>query len=174
MIQVQILDLDRHTLYEGHTWSVTFIKVIWGQLTSSEITNRFLLTIHDWKELQTWAWSHCVRLVKTHRLICSTTYLGQPCYLTWPWPEIKFWPDFIRSPDTFFDAPWRAEHDGAWIKPLACLVRILLATKNFLPKRLFWRFLPLAAKSLVLAQVWLHISERTAQELSNIFSRHRT
>ena len=56
---------------------VTFIKVIWGRMTPSEVTNRFLLIIHDWKELQTRAWSHCDRLVKTHRLICNMTYLGR-------------------------------------------------------------------------------------------------
>ena len=58
-------------------WSVTFIKVIWGRMTSSEVTNRLLLIIHEWKQLQIRAWSHCVSLVKTHRLICNMTYLGQ-------------------------------------------------------------------------------------------------
>ena len=51
--------------------------VIWGRMTSSEVTNSFLLIIHDWKELQTWAGLHCVRVVKTHRLIRNMTYLGQ-------------------------------------------------------------------------------------------------
>ena len=60
-------------------WSVTFIKVIWDQMPSFEVTNSFffLLIIHEWKALQTQEWSHCVRLVKTHRLICNMTYLGQ-------------------------------------------------------------------------------------------------
>ena len=67
MIQVQILVGDLH---RGHLWS-------------TEVTNRFLLIAHDWKELQTWAWCHCACLVETHRLICNMTYLGQHVTLTW-------------------------------------------------------------------------------------------
>ena len=40
MIKVQILVGDFH-------------KSHWGHMTSSEVTNRFLLISHDWKELQT-------------------------------------------------------------------------------------------------------------------------
>ena len=61
MIKVQILVGDIHRRHLG----------------STEVTNRLLLISHDWKELQTWALSHCACLVKTHRLICNTTYLGQ-------------------------------------------------------------------------------------------------
>ena len=61
-------------------WLVTFIQVTWGQMTSSEVANSFLLVIHDWKELQTRAWPHRARLVKTHRLICSMTYLSPDLY----------------------------------------------------------------------------------------------
>ena len=56
--------------------SVTFTKVIWGRMTSSEITNRCWLIIYNWKELQTWA-RFIVCLVKTHYLICIMTYFGQ-------------------------------------------------------------------------------------------------
>ena len=58
-------------------WSVTFIEVIWGHVTSSEATSRFGLITHDWKEIETWAWSHCACLITTHRLIYNMTYLGQ-------------------------------------------------------------------------------------------------
>ena len=59
---------------------------------------------------------------------------GSTCGLTWPWPEIKYWPGHSRSPGTCFDAPWREEHDGAWFRPLACLVRKLCAKKTFSAK----------------------------------------
>ena len=52
-------------------------------LGSAEVTDRVLLITQDWKELQTWAWSHCAFLVKPHRLICSMTYLVQHVTLTW-------------------------------------------------------------------------------------------
>ena len=61
MIKVQILVGDIHRRHLG----------------STEVTNRLLLISHDWKELQTWALSHCACLVKTHRLTCNMTYLGQ-------------------------------------------------------------------------------------------------
>ena len=56
---------------------LSFIKATWGQMTSSEIINRFLLINHNWKELQTWAWSNCALLVKTNQLICSMAYFSQ-------------------------------------------------------------------------------------------------
>ena len=46
-------------------------------MTSSEVKNKLLLTIQELKELQTQAWSHCVPLAKTHRLIRNMTFLGQ-------------------------------------------------------------------------------------------------
>ena len=94
--------------------SVTFIKVIWVGMTSSGVTNRLLLIIQEWKQLQIRAWSHCVSLVKTHRLICNMTY-GSTCDFTWTWHEVKFWADLSILPGTFFNAPWREKHDGAWI-----------------------------------------------------------
>ena len=62
--------------------------------------------------------------------------LGPTCDLTWPWPEVKFWPDCSRSPSTCFDVSWE-EHDGAWINPLDCSVRKLFAKKNVFDKKLF-------------------------------------
>ena len=43
----------------------------------------------------------------------------------------------------------------------------VIRKKTFLPKTLFWLFLPLEAKPSMLAEIGLHASERTAQELSN-------
>ena len=97
--------------------------------------------------------------------------LGSTCDLTWPWPEVKFWPDPPRSPSTCFDAARREEHDGAWIKPLACLVQKLFAKNFFAKKGYFGVLWPLAAKPLTLAQIWWHIGERSAPELSNAFFR---
>ena len=44
---------------------------------------RFLPITFDRNELETWGWSHSVRLVKAHPLICSMTYLGRTVTLTW-------------------------------------------------------------------------------------------
>ena len=60
IIQVQILIGDLHRVIRGH-------------MTSSEVTNRFWLITHDWKELQAWAWSHCACIVTTNRVICNTS-----------------------------------------------------------------------------------------------------
>ena len=121
---------------------VTFIKVIWGEMTSSEVTNIFLLISHAWKKLQTWAWSHWACLVKTHRLICNMTYLGQHMTFVWPWPEVQHWPYPLRSLGTCFDAPQRQEHDGCRTRPLALWVQKLFAEKNlFAPKSYFDVFL---------------------------------
>ena len=94
--------------------------------------------------------------------------LGSTSDLTWPWPEAKFWPDLLRSPGTCFDAAWREENDGAWIRTLAYLVQKLFSF--FCQKGYFDVFWPLAAKTLKLAQIWSNFSERTAQMLSNDFS----
>ena len=53
-----------------------------GHMVSPEVTNAFLPITHDRKGLETRAWSQCVRLIKTHRLICDMTYLGNHVTLT--------------------------------------------------------------------------------------------
>ena len=63
-------------------WSVRFIEVAMGHMTLSAVTDRFWLITNEWKELGTWAWSHCACIVKMHRLICNMTYLGQL------WPQV--------------------------------------------------------------------------------------
>ena len=119
-------------------WSMTFIKVIWGRMTSSEITNRFLLIIHEWEELQTREWSHCVRLVKTHRLICNMTYLGQ--HVTSRDLDLRSNFDMTFKVTSYIFRPaWREKNDGAWIRTLARLVWKLFS-KTFLPKKTILAF----------------------------------
>ena len=48
-----------------------------GHLGSPEVTNRFLLISHDWKQLETGVWSHYACLITTNRLICNMTFLVQ-------------------------------------------------------------------------------------------------
>ena len=64
MIEVQILVGD---VQKGHLGSDNVIR---GHQHIFANNSR-------WKELQTWAWFHCVRLVKMHRLICNMFCLGQ-------------------------------------------------------------------------------------------------
>ena len=103
-------------------WSMTLIEVIWGHVTSSEVTNRLWLLPRDWKELQAWAWCHCARIVTTNRLICNMSYLGQ--HLTSGDLDLSSYIDLtlLRSSCVWFDAPWREEHAGTRIKPLSFLV----------------------------------------------------
>ena len=143
-------------------WSVTFIEVLWGHMTSSEVTNRFWLITHDWKELETWAWSHCVCIVATHRLICSMTYLGQHLISGGLGLRSNIDLTFLMSPCKWFDVPWREEHAGTWIRPLAFLVRNLFA-KAMLAKFALGVLWSLAHKPLMLSQIWRHVGERTGQ-----------
>ena len=55
----------------GASFEVTPLKVVWGHQSF------FLLVAFNWEEMQTWEWSHCVYHIKTHRLICNMTCLGQ-------------------------------------------------------------------------------------------------
>ena len=65
MIQLQIL-VDG--IHKGHLGSDDVIR---GHQQVFANNSRL-------KQLQIWAWSHCARLVKTHRLVCNMTYLAQP------------------------------------------------------------------------------------------------
>ena len=150
---------------------VTLIEVIWGHMTSSEIPNRFWLITHDWKELQAWAWCHCACIDTTNRLMCNMSYLDQ--YLTSDDLDLGSHKGLtlLRSSCTWFDAPWREKHIGTRIMPLAFLVQKLLAKNVFGKKKtLFWDFWSLKRKPLMVPQIWWYVSERTAQELSNVFS----
>ena len=66
-----------------------------------------------------------------------------PCDLMWPWPKVRYWPDHPKWSCTHFEAPWRDEHDGGRIKPLAFLVQKLLP--NLLAKNSYFDvFIPSA------------------------------
>ena len=119
-------------------WSVTFVEFIWGHMTSSEVINRFWLITNDWKVLETWAWSHCACIVRTHRLISSMTYLGQ--HLTSGDLDLRSNIDltFLRSTCIWFDVPWREEHVDAQIKPLVFLVQKLCANKKGCWQKMLW------------------------------------
>ena len=110
--------------------SVTLIEVIWGHKTSSEVTNRFWLITHDWKELHTSAWCHFACIVTTNPLICNMIYLVQ--HLTSDDLDLRSNIDLtlLRSSCAWFNAPWRDEHAGTRIRPLAFLVQKLFAKKD--------------------------------------------
>ena len=99
--------------------------------------------------------------------------LGPACDLTWPWPEVKYWPDHLRSPGTYMIRRTLTRGTRWYTNQAASLFSSKVSTTNVFVKTetLFWRFWPLAAKPLMLAQIWCNVSERTAQELSNVFSR---
>ena len=163
MIQVQILVSELH---KGHQGSDDVIK---GQKQVFAYNSR-MERATDTCMVSLCSSCHNASPDMQHNL------LGSTCDLTWPWPDVKFspqvkfWPfHFSMSPSTCIDAPWREEYEGAWIQPLACLVQKLFAKNVFAKKGYFGVCLPLAAKPLTLAQFWLHVSERTAQELSNVF-----
>ena len=122
-------------------WSVTFIDVIWGHMTLFEVINRFRLITHHWKEQHVWARSHCACFVPTHRLICNMSYFGQ--HLTSGDLNLRLNIDLtrLRSPCIWFDAPWRKEHDGTRIKPLAFLVQRPFAEKNVFCKNSYFGML---------------------------------
>ena len=111
MIQAQLLTSD---LCKGH-------------LRSSEVTNSFLSITFDREKIQLWAWSHCVCLVKAHRLICNMTYFdlfGSPRDLDL---RSNFPLDLSRSTCICFDASRREKHDGVKIIPLSFFVQKLFA-----------------------------------------------
>ena len=122
MIHVQILVGDLH-------------KVIWGHMTSSEVTHRFWLITNVQKDLQAWTWSHCACIVKTNRLICNMIYLGH--HLTSGDLDLRSNIDLthLRSPCIWFDAPRREEHAGIRMKSLAFLVQKLFAKTFFFAKK---------------------------------------
>ena len=106
-------------------------------LGSAEVTDRVLLITQDWKELQTWAWSHCAFLVKPHRLICSMTYLVQHVTLTWG--QILTW--LFKVTTYMFRRPLL--RGSQWCSNFAAGFRSwkVVCKKTCLPKKLlFCRF----------------------------------
>ena len=109
-------------------------KVIWGHLRSPTV---FLRITFDPKEIETWEWSHCVSLIKTHRYICNIDLLGSPRDHDL---RSNFDLDLSRSCCTCFDASWRGKHDGFKIIALSFQTRKLSPKNCFAQKCRFWPF----------------------------------
>ena len=76
----------------------------------------------------------------------------------------------LWSPCIWFNAPWRKEHAGSRIKPLAFVVQKLLAKNDVGKKQLFWGlFIPSAQIFDVSSSLMTCWWEKTSQELSNVF-----
>ena len=65
---------------------------------------------------------------------------GSTFGLRWPWHEVKYWSDLLRSPWIWFDAPWREKHAGTRIKSLAFLVKKLFVKQHFWVKNRYFVF----------------------------------
>ena len=150
MTQVQILVGDLHR----------------GHLGSTEVTNRFLLITYDWKELQTWTWSHCACLVEPHRLVSNMTYLGQRVTLTWG--QILTRPFKV----TMCMFQRTLPRGSRWCSNIAASLlssKVMCKKKRFCQKQLLCHFWTLTPEPFMLAQIWWHVKERTAQKLANVF-----
>ena len=139
-----------------------------GHLVSLEVTNRFLLITHDWNELETWAWSHCVCLVTTHRLICNRNYLGQHVTSR----DLDLRSNF--DPNVQGHHAYASMHLDKRKTTVPELCRSLSLFKSYLQKKTVVKtailtFLTSAPKPLMLAQILWNNSERSIQEPSNVF-----
>ena len=90
MSQAQLLAGDPRT---GHMTS--------SYMMSSHVTKTSTSITPHRIEVEPLVRSHCVCLVKTHKLICNMTYLGHPD-LGWgrlTWPKVKFsdWPFGVKT-----------------------------------------------------------------------------
>ena len=149
---------------------MTFLEIIWGHVTScAEPTGFFannsrLKRARDEGLVSMWLYCHDASTDIQHDLFGSTFDL------MWDF-DLKSNVDLtlLWSPSIWFNAPWRKEHAGSRIKPLAFVVQKLLAKNDVGKKQLFWVFISLVHKPLMLAQIWWHVGERTSQELSNVF-----
>ena len=158
MIQVQILIGDLH---RGHLGSYDVILDHQQALAN----NSRLKRAGDMGVVSLCLYCHDASIDMQHDLFESAFDLRRP------WPEVKYWPDLLRLPRIWFNAPWREEHADIRIKPLAFLVQKLFAKKRCWQKNSYYGgFWSLARKQLILAQIWWLVSERTDQELSNVFS----
>ena len=137
-----------------------------GHLRSPKVTNSFLQITFDPNAIETWEWSHCVSLIKTHRYICNMTYLGHQVTLTWG--QI-FDLNLSRSCYTCFDASWQGKHDGVKSIALSFQTRKVSSKNCFAQKCRFSPFRDLTPKPLILGEIWRHFTERAFQELSIAF-----
>ena len=134
-------------------------KVIWSHLSSTV----FLRITFYSEEIKTWEWSHCVSLIKTHRVM-QYDLLESPRDLDM---RSNFDLDLSRSYYTCFDASW-GKHDGFKIIALSLQTR-KLSKNGFAQKCRFLTFRDLTPKRLILVEIWGHVSERAFQELSSAF-----
>ena len=119
MIQVQIL-VDE--LHRGHLASY---DVIWQILAN----NSRLKRPRDMVVVSLCLYRHDAWTYMQHDL------LGLTFNLKWTWPEVKRWPVLFKVTMyiycIWFKAPWRKEHAGPRIKPLAYLVQKFFAKKVY-------------------------------------------
>ena len=83
-----------------HYLEVCFaVGQLWGHVTSSKVTKGFWPITPYRNKIQTRGWSHCVQLVKTHRMICMMTLKSRDLEVKRPyatWPEVNLWPWLLK------------------------------------------------------------------------------
>ena len=102
------------------------------------ISYSFLPTAFDLNEIEIWDRSQCVRLVKTHLMICNKTYLGQSVILALCDLRSNIPSDLSGSLSIWIDPPWREKHDGAKINALSQISNNILTNNYRLEKRNFF------------------------------------
>ena len=121
MIQVQILVDDLH---RGHLGSYDVIRDY-----QQVFANNWRLKRATGMDVVSLCWyCHDASTDTQHELFGSTFDLRRP------WSVVKYWPDPFKVTivPIWFDAPLQEEYAGARIKPLAVLVQMLFAKRNFL------------------------------------------
>ena len=154
-------------------------KVIWGPVlvkshasgwdamlntiqynTIPKVTNRFLRITFDPKEIETWEWSHCVSLIKSHRYICNMTYLGHHVTLTWgQLLTLTFQGYAIHVAMRIDESNTMVSKSLLYHFKHGSYHRKTVSLKNVVFD-LSW---PLTPKPLVLGEIWQHPSERAFQ-----------
>ena len=120
-----------------HYLEVCFaVGQLWGHVTSSKVTKGFWPITPYRNKIQTRGWSHCVQLVKTHRMIYMMTSRSRDLRST-------FDLDLSRSTYISFDADWREDHDDALSLFLSWLIRKLFEKNSPYLAPPFWLFRPL-------------------------------
>ena len=138
-------------------------KVIWGHLKSPTV---FLRITFDPKEIETWEWSYCVFLIKTHRYICNMTYLGHHVTLTWGQIlTLTFQGHAIHVSMRLDEANTMVSKLLLYHFKHGSYHRKTVSLKNAVFD-LSW---PLTPKPLVLGEIWRQLGERAFQELSIAF-----
>ena len=122
----------------------------------------FFIITFDWEEIQTWQWFYCVCYIKTHRLMCNITCLGQLGSSRDLDLKSNFLIDLSRSNYKWFDVPWQEKHNGAKKSPsyLSYGVNSYLRKTFFFEKKMrsFLPRWPLESKPLTSPQIWWKIT----------------